>query len=127
MISVPSFLRFLAKTKRSEAYINLRSLYMAEKNYWIEHGSYTTQLTGENGLGWKPEGKLQYTYGFPGSEGKNYVMGSLKTPAAHLQNTHASTTSFTIAAAGYINGENNPDVLTIDQDGNIKQLKDALA
>ena len=65
---------------------------MAQKNYWIEHGAYTTALTGENGLGWKPEGKLQYTYGFPGSDGKNYVMGSLNTPAAHLQNTHASTT-----------------------------------
>ena len=127
MISVPSFLRFLAKTKRSEAYINLRSLYMAQKNYWIEHGTYTTTLNGQDGLGWKPEGKLQYTYGFPGSDGKNYVMGSLNTPAGALQNSHVSNTGFVIAAAGDIDGDGEPDVLTIDQDGAIKLVKDDLA
>ena len=53
MIAVPTFMTFLAKAKRTEAYMNLNALATAEKVYWAEHGSYTTDLTA---LGWKPEG-----------------------------------------------------------------------
>src|SRR3989344_4330102 len=78
MVSVPTFTRFLAKAKRAEAYMNLNSIYAAQKAHWAERGSYSDVLNGEGGVGWKPEGykggganeNFYYTYGFGGSEGR---------------------------------------------------------
>jgi type IV pilus assembly protein PilA len=126
-ISVPSIFRFLAKSKRSEAYMTLRSLYMAEKAYWAEFGRYTNVLRGADGLGWKPEGMLQYTYGFPGQEGVNNFVGALKTPSGALEGAHVNDGGFVITAAGDIDGDGKPDVLTVDQSGTIVVLRDDLA
>jgi prepilin-type N-terminal cleavage/methylation domain-containing protein len=136
MISIPSFLRFLSKAKRAEAYMNLGSLYVAQKTYWVEHGTYSTVLSGKDGIGWKPEGysgggikeKFNYTYGFnQGQEGQNYFTGKLNTPQTALGTTKADKDEFTIAAAGYINGEQQPDVLTVNQHNDIRIIKDATA
>jgi len=126
-ISIPSFFKFLAKSKRSEAYVTLRSLYMAERAYWVEHGAYTANLQGANSLGWKPEGQLQYTYGFPGGDGTNNFVGALKAPAGALQNASATETTFTVCAAGDIDGDGKFDVLCIDQNGTITLVNDDLA
>jgi prepilin-type N-terminal cleavage/methylation domain-containing protein len=115
-LSVPSLFRFLAKSK----------LYLSEKSYWAEHGSYTNKLQGPDSLGWKPEGTLQYTYGFPGSEGTNFVSGALKGSSSALTGT-ANAGSFTASAVGDIDGDGDPDVLTIDQNGTITLVKDDLA
>ncbi len=135
MISVPSFLRFLAKAKRSEAYMNLGSIYVAQKVYWAEHGKYASALTGPNGLGWRPEGyhgggadeQFNYTYGFSsGAEGIHYVTGKLNTPASALGATKADSNGFVIAAAGDIDGDGIADVLTVDEHNNIKIVHDDL-
>ena len=81
MIAVPSYTRYLAKAKRAEAYMQLSSIYAAQKAYWAENGKYSTQLSGQGGLGWRPEGyngggegeRFYYTYGFGGSEGKMHL------------------------------------------------------
>lgn len=122
-ISIPSFFKFLAKSKRSEAYVTLRSLYMAERAYWVEHGKYASSLDGAQGIGWKPEGALQYTYGFPNS----CVVGNLKAPGSALQNAQAGDTSFIVCAAADIDGDGEYDVLSIDQNGTITIVKDDLA
>lgn len=127
MISMPSLTRFLAKAKRTEAYVNLSSLAMAEKTYWAEHGSYTTVL-GQGGLNWKPEGNYNYTYGFPGGqEGINYFTGSLKAPNTTLQGARVSDGGFTIRAAADINGDGRPDILEVNQDNKITIIQDDLA
>lgn len=127
MISMPSLTRFLAKAKRTEAYVNLASLAMAEKTYWAEHGSYTTQL-GSGGLNWKPEGNYNYTYGFPqGQEGVNYYTGALKAPASDLAGAQTSEAGFTIRAAADIDGDGKPDILEINQDNKITIIQDDLA
>jgi len=126
MLVIPHLTQFLARSKRSEAYITLRSLYLAEKAFWLEHGVYTTLLQGAQSLGWKPEGALHYTYGFTGAEGRNNVTGSLKTPASALQGSRAAADGFTICAAGDIDGDGMPDVLSIDHNGVIKIEKDDL-
>ena len=46
MIGIPSYMRFVAKAKRTEVYLNLGALYAAQKAHWAEHGTYSTQLTG---------------------------------------------------------------------------------
>lgn len=127
MIAFPNLMQFLAKSKRTEAYTILRSLYVAEKAYWLDHGTYTAALTGQNSLQWKPEGALNYTYGFGGAEGQNFVMGVLKTAPTGLSTAQVGTDSFTIIATGDIDGDGKPDIIAIDHHGNIKILEDDLS
>lgn len=134
MVSVPSFMRFLAKAKRAEAYMNLSSIYAAQKAYWAEHGKYSDTLNGQGGIGWKPEGytgggkqeKYYYTYGFVGSEGKNHFTGKLETGSSHLNLAKADSQGFVAVAAGDIDGDGTPDILTVDQNNNIQIIQDDL-
>lgn len=133
VLAVPNLTRFLAKAKRTEVYLNLSSLYAAEKTYWAEHGCYSSQLLGENGVGWQPEGyagggkkeRFYYTYGFPGQEGKNYFTGKLETPFS-TANTHAKKDSFVAVAVGDINGNGKPDVIMVNERNEITIFYDAL-
>ena len=136
MIAVPNFTRFLAKAKRAEAYMNLSSIYAAQKTYWAEHGRYSETLFGQDGIGWKPEGykgggkqeNFYYTYGFAhGAEGKNYFTGKLDTANSHLSMAKADEQSFIVVAAGNINGDGKPDILVVDEHNNIRIVQDALA
>lgn len=136
MVSVPSFMKFLAKAKRSEAYMNLSALYTAEKMHFAEHGSYSSVLSGSGGIGWKPEGyhgggkdeNFYYTYGFAnGAEGANYFTGKLQTPSSHLSQAHVNKDSFMIIAAGDICNNGKPDIIAVDQYNSITILQDGLA
>ena len=136
MVSIPSFLHFFSKAKRAEAYMNLNSLYMAQKSYWAEHGTYSALLHGAQGIGWQPEGysgggqheRFYYTYGFnEGQEGQHHFTGKLNTPASSLAGTKADKDGFVIAAAGDIDGDGVADVLTVNQHHNIQIVTDDLA
>lgn len=122
VLALPNFMNLFAKAKRSEAYIHLRALYMLEKAYFAEHGTYTNKLQGADSLNWKPEGSVNYTYGFPGSA----VVGALGAPAGALQGASVSEKGFTLAAAGDIDNDGDIDVLTINDKGEIKIVKDDL-
>ena len=134
MIAIPSFSRFLAKSKRAEVYINLAAIYAAEKAYWAEHGKYTDALAGPNSAGWKPEGyqgggeqeNFYYTYGFPGGEGRSSFTGKLKTGSGSLSGGKADKDHFTAYAAGNIYGS-KIDILSVDENNNIRLVQDALA
>ena len=134
MLAVPNLTRFFSKAKRTEVYLNLSSLYAAQKTYWAEHGSYTQVLWGAEGIGWKPEGysgggakeKFNYTYGFPGQEGRNYFTGKLETGAINLSSASAGREKFLAIAVGDINGDGKPDIIAVDENNNIVVLQDAL-
>ena len=134
-ISIPTFTKFLSKSKRAEAYMNLHAIYAAQKAYWAEHGKYSTQLAGQNSVGWKPEGykgggeaeNFYYTYGFSGAEGQNYFTGKLKTPASHLNGTKADNNTFIAYAVGDIDNDGKPDIVSIDENNVIKVVQDDLA
>jgi len=135
MVSVPTFTRFLAKAKRAEAYMNLSSIYAAEKAHWAEHGKYSDVLYGKGGIGWQPEGykgggakeNFYYTYGFGGAEGRNYFTGKLNTASSHLSEASASPSGFKVVAAGDIMGNGKPDILVIDENNTVTIVQDALA
>lgn len=136
MISIPSFNRFLAKSKRTEAYMNLNSIYAAQKAYWAEHGTYSTILSGSGGIGWQPEGykgggsqeNFYYTYGFGnGAEGKQYFTGKFNTPASNLSRAYADRNGFLVLAAGDILNNGKPDILSVDQNNTITIVQDALS
>ncbi len=135
-VAVPSFGRFVAKAKRAEAFVNLGSLYAAQKAYYAEHGTYSDQLLGKKGIGWKPEGykgggeqeSFYYTYGFAnGAEGSNYFTGKLNTSSSSLIASRADKTGFVITAAGDIMGNGKPDIITINENNTITIVQDALA
>jgi prepilin-type N-terminal cleavage/methylation domain-containing protein len=135
MLAIPNFSRFLAKAKRTEAYMNLSALCAAEKAYHAEHGMYTDVIYGEHGLGWKPEGyrggganeKFYYTYGFSsGAEGKNFFTGNLEAPSSALNGSSLTKDGFVIAAAADVDGDGLFDLLTVDQDNNIVVVQDDL-
>lgn len=136
MAALPNFARFLAKAKRAEVYTNLHSLYIAEKTYWAEHGTYTTVLRGPGGLGWQPEGycgspeneSFRYTYGFSGAEGKEYVVGNLKAdPAIYLQKAFADAQRFTVLAVADIDGDGHMDVISMNERNEITIISDDCA
>ncbi len=136
MVSIPSFNRFLAKAKRAEAYMNLSSIYAAQKAHWAEHGTYSDILFGERGIGWKPEGyrgggageNFYYTYGFGnGSEGRNFFTGRLGTSHSYLTRSSAGKDHFIAVAAGDILGNGKPDILSVDESNRIIIIQDALA
>ncbi|MBY0109972.1 MAG: prepilin-type N-terminal cleavage/methylation domain-containing protein [Candidatus Babeliaceae bacterium] len=122
VLALPNFMTFLAKAKRSEAHIQLRALYMLQKAYFAEHGTYTDKLQGAASLNWKPEGQVNYTYGFPGS----FVLGAFGTPASALSGASVGAQAFTIAAAGDIDNDGDYDILTINEKGEITLVKDDL-
>lgn len=135
MVAVPTFMAFLAKAKRAEVYMNLGSIYVAQKAYWAEHGKYAAALSGSEGIGWKPEGysgggsqeRFYYTYGFNnGSEGTHYFTGKLGALSSELRGTKADKDSFVVAAAGDIDGDGLNDILTVDQFNTIKIVQDDL-
>ena len=128
MVAIPNFLRYAAKAKRSEVYLNLGAIYTAQKAYWAENNSYSPNLTGPDSIGWKSEGQTNYTYGFPGSEGINYVTGKLKGQPSQLSGiAHADKNTFTAAAIGDIDGDQKPDIITINEKREIKIISDDLA
>ena len=135
MVSVPTFQKFLAKAKRAEAYMNLSSIYAAQKAYWAEQGKYTDALSGHNGAGWQPEGykgggsgeNFYYTYGFPGTEGRNYFTGKLQTSSSHLSSARAGANEFVAIAAGDILGNGKVDIIAVDHNNRITVLQDALS
>lgn len=126
MIAVPKFMSFLSKSKRAEAYLNLSALAMAEKAYWAEYGTYTTQLVGAQGLGWQPQGNYNYTYGFPGQEGANSFVGKLNAPSSELNGAFADTDTFLAYAVADIDGDGSYDILSVDENSAIKIIKDDL-
>ena len=122
MLSVPRLMKILAKAKRSEAYVYLRTIAQAQKIYFAEQGSYSSSL---KEIGWSPEGAFNYTYGLPGTqEGEGCFVGKLGTSSSQLRGG-ITKEGFIVSAAGTIYGE-VPDIVTINQDGEIVIVQDGL-
>ena len=60
-IAIPNFRNFQVKSRRAEAATNLKSLTTANAAYYAENEGYTSSL---DRIGWQPEGKPRYTYGW---------------------------------------------------------------
>src|SRR3989304_7743325 len=57
-IAMPSFLRFQARAKQSEAKANLQAIFKSEKAYYAEASMYGSFAS----IGFGPEGGNRYTY-----------------------------------------------------------------
>jgi len=70
-IAVPSFQRFQAKARQSEAKTLLSGLYTGEKTYKMEWGIYFGDF---RNIGFDPQGNLRFRVGFSAA-GVNNVVG----------------------------------------------------
>lgn len=126
VLTLPSLMKTLGRSRRAEAYLYLRTLAQAQKVYYAENGKYTSILAGPGSLGWAPEGSHLYTYGFAGTQsGVGHFVGSSGVDSSALSGTRTTASEFIVAAAGKIYGD-ALDVLTIDQSGAIKIVTDSL-
>ncbi len=134
VLAVPQLFQYKAKAYQAEVAMNLASLHTAQQAYFAQHGEYTSILSGEKGLGWKPAGYqgggkeegCYYTYGFnvPGAqEGVHYFTGKLKAASSALGQTQASKEGFVAGAAGDVLGKNKMDVWRIDEQRKIENVQ----
>lgn len=121
-IAMPKYKRFIAKARRTEAQINLHNLYMVEQSFWAEHGKYTSNL---RELGWRPEGKINYSYGFNGAENENNIKGALASTQFPAQ-CSADNDKFLACAIADIDGDGEYDIITINQNNEVSFLSDDL-
>ena len=143
-IAVPSFQRFQAKARQSEAKGLLSGLYTGQKSYKMEWGTYFGDF---RNIGFEPNGNLRFRVGFNAAGVANVVgyqgPGIAASGAATIFNSQTycteigtcaetafgigmtdlssssspTTTAFTAEANGDIDGEDNVrEVWTIDQD-----------
>jgi type IV pilus assembly protein PilE len=96
-IAVPSYTRYTAKSRQSDAQAQLAAVRQAEEIYKFQYGSYTTTT-----------GSLS---GWLGTKG--YYTFSVIA---------ANATTFTARASGNIDQDTTVDVWTMDQDGTLTNV-----
>jgi prepilin-type N-terminal cleavage/methylation domain-containing protein len=137
-VSVPRYFNYLAKAKQAEVSFMLSSLYAAEQSHWINHGTYSNELSGENGIGWQPEGyngggekaNFCYSYGFyfPGAkEGVHYFTGKLGAPKESLSGAKAEKETFTVFAAGEIAKKGKVDIWSMNETKKIEHIQNGIS
>jgi type IV pilus assembly protein PilA len=145
-IAVPNFQRFQAKARASEARTQLSALNTAEKAFYAEWNSYSTDLVG---IGFSPEGSLRYVVGFNagfatappgytgpaltpaqfdtnvvcalgGSKCKNnaVTVAGVAVTAVSLATAVASQSSFLAATEGYVGGS-GPDIWSMNSSNTV--------
>ncbi|MHB8174838.1 MAG: type IV pilin protein [Nitrospirota bacterium] len=134
-IAIPNFLKYQAKSKQTEAKVNLGAIGTSAEAFRAENDTYvepanpsqtlgTSTVAGVNSIGWAPQGKTRYaySYGKPGTVATTAsgTSGELlydATDAAVAQSTDvanafAGNSSFQAEAAGDIGKGANSDEWT---------------
>ncbi len=118
-IAVPSYMKFMAKTKRSEAKANLGAIYNAELSYYSEYDTFSTSFAA---IRWVPVGTNKYYSYSVGGEiyGKGEAVPSGISPGA-------SSDSFTACAWGSIDNDATLDIWKINEKKNMVNVNDDLS
>jgi type IV pilus assembly protein PilA len=113
-IAVPNFLKFVSKTRRSEAKYNLEAIYKAEISWFGEYNVFDNSF---NVIRWKPTGStFFYTYSL-GAATEGIPIGVNPMPPAAVP--FANDNSFAAYAWGNIDSDTTIDVWHID---NLKNM-----
>ncbi len=103
-IAIPNFMKFVAKTKRSEAKYNLEAIYKCEISWFGEYDVFSNSF---NTIRWKPEGTIYY-YTF--SVGTELFGLGQAAPGGIPMPPGATATGFTACAWGNIDQDATVDV-----------------
>jgi type IV pilus assembly protein PilA len=103
-IAIPNFLKYQAKSKQSEAKVNLGAIGTSAEAWRSEKDTYvatvatlgTAATPGVNDIGWAPQGLTRYEYYY--GDQKLY---EATDPAASAVNSATPTTASTFSANNY--------------------------
>lgn len=156
-IAVPRVTKFIAKSRQSEAQVNLSSIYTLNANFFTEFQGYTSNFVA---MGYEPRGNLYYNTGWSQNYvPNNYIVLKGTTPPATAINTKAvcsvdgtgvcttlrgatgvvpaniagtvmaagSSSVYTAQSRAMLVSGNNEDIWTIDQDKRIRNTSDGTA
>ncbi|OGQ91800.1 MAG: hypothetical protein A2289_10100 [Deltaproteobacteria bacterium RIFOXYA12_FULL_58_15] len=124
-IAIPNFLKFQARAKQSEAKTNLKRLFVALKSTYVETGRYCRTF---ETCGFTPDPTMKYLYfmgrdEIVGGAGADSVMllRMRAMPVLEALNIEPGITraGFTFVAVGDIDGDDELDVWTINQDNDL--------
>jgi type IV pilus assembly protein PilA len=109
-IAIPNFMKFIAKTKRSEARYNLEAIYKTELSYFGENNTFHTSF---REIRWVPIGTIYY-YTF--TAGDEYYGRDLATnPEPGGLAPGAGAIGFTVYGWGNIDNDGTIDVWSINE------------
>ena len=105
-IAIPRVNKFIAKSRQSEAQINLSSIYTFNKNFYLEYQGYTSSF---RAMGYLPEGNLRYNIGFSGAAAgpSNYTALTGQDYAAPIDSLADCPTNGSNPRCRTLNGANN--------------------
>lgn len=116
-IAIPNFLAYQARAKQSEAKSNLAAIHTGETAYFAENNQYIDNF---GAIGFSVTGQTQrYSYELASAD---IEPATAITPAAcNTTGLDAITpgSAFTAAATGNIDGDDDCDVWTIDDEKNL--------
>src|SRR5512134_2206592 len=101
-LTIPAYMRFSAKAKRSEVVYNLSGIFKANLAWYTEYGYFSSSFAQ---IRWKPDGVCIYTY-YIGDE--YYGKNPASNPDPGVIASGALVDSFTAKAWGNI--DNDPTV-----------------
>lgn len=108
-IAIPSFLRFQARAKQSEAKANLGGIFKTQKAYFAEYDTYGSFAT----IGFKPERGNRYTYSSGLDTIDNQVPPGVVYPPANVGET-AGVNGFLASATSNIDSDPFMDIWVIN-------------
>ena len=112
-IAIPNFLKYQAKSKQSEAKMNLKGAFTMEMTYFSENNTFTSNT---NTLNWMPIGPYRYAYNVGAATvGLNLAVGLAQGNDA----PGADAAGFTAIAWGNIDADPSYDTWEITD---MKQL-----
>ena len=110
-IAIPNFMRFQAKSKQSEAKMNLGAIGTTAEAYRAERDTYNADFVQ---LGWAPQGNTRYAYYFNPSTGLSTILNTV-IPMSGLcvasmpTGVAATTDMFTAGACGDVDKDTTCD------------------
>jgi prepilin-type N-terminal cleavage/methylation domain-containing protein len=136
-VAIPQCFKYQARARQAEVAVYLASLHTAQLAYHAQNGEYSTNLGGDGGIGWKPEGykgggsqeKFYYSYGFnngDAQEGTHFFTGKMGASKDSLAGSSAEKNGFIARAAADLLGKNKLDIWQIDQDRTITHVQNGI-
>ncbi|OLD37932.1 MAG: hypothetical protein AUI21_07970 [Nitrospirae bacterium 13_1_40CM_2_62_10] len=127
-IAIPNFMTYQAKSRQSEAKVNLGGVFTTATSYFAENNTFST-ATGDT-LGYKPAGTSRYMIYYGGVAAGNTVTPSLNGVAAPCSTqapataplpagSAANAIGFTAAAIGNIDSDSGCDEWSINDVRNL--------
>jgi type IV pilus assembly protein PilA len=107
-IAIPNFLKYQAKSKQTEAKVNLGAIGTSAEAWHSEKDTYVATVgtkgdattAGVNDIGWAPQGKTRYSYAYGGQTLYDCTNGD--TPQDATGYSSASLGNYSAAAAGSV-------------------------